>query len=113
MSISVAAVILSALVLGIVLIFLKYLIHKDNMRHIDRGRQLELMVGRQVIHESRLLGYQTRNSHVPVPPRYEVALEEARNSIDNDHETQLTHENTRPDSRPPSYESRIFTLQQQ
>lgn len=117
MSISVAAVIISVIAFGLILIFLKYLFHKDNMRHINRGGQIEMMVGRQVILEGRLLGYQNQNhgqaSQPVVPPRYEVAVEEAINSIDTYHETPLNHENTRPSSRPPSYESRVFTLQQQ
>jgi hypothetical protein len=113
MSVSAVAILLSALAFGIILIFIRYLIHKQNMHHINRGGQLEMMVGRQVILEGRLFGYniprQNQVTQGPIPPRYEVAVAEDRN-LEN--EANLTHENTQPLSRPPSYESRIFTLQQ-
>ena len=54
MSVSTVAILLSVLAFGIILIFLRYLIHRQNMHHINRGGQLEMMVGRQVILESRL-----------------------------------------------------------
>ena len=107
------AILLSALAFGIILIFLRYLIHRQNMHHINRGGQLEMMVGRQVILEGRLFGYHIPRQHQPspaqVPPRYEVAVAEARNT---EQSLNSTHESTRPLSRPPSYESRVFNLQQ-
>ena len=107
------AVLLSALAFGIILIFIRYLIHKDSMRHINRGGQLEMMVGRQVILEGALNGYQNQiRLQGPVPPRYEVAVSESLPINHNQPQNNTSHESSRPSSRPPSYESRIFTLQQ-
>ena len=105
MSVSLAAVILSILAFILILAFFRYLVHKDNRiyrgRIRNRNRQLEIMIGRQIILESGL-GYGNQNQQLQhIPPRYEEAIQ-----------TSNTHESSRPASRPPSYESRIFSLQQ-
>ena len=118
MSVSVTAIIISALVFGMILIFIRYIVHKDNIRHVNRRGQLEMMVGRQVIIESNLFGYQNQNQNqnqnlqASIPPRYELAIAENNNPLQRVNEPILNRENTRPASRPPSYESRVFTLQE-
>ena len=88
------------------------------MHHINRGGQIEMMVGRQVILESRLFGYhiprQNQPSPAQVPPRYEVAVSETTR-INNETLPKLNitgHENTRLPQDPTNYESRVFTIQQ-